>query len=442
MSEGQGTAVGVVAVGDELLVGAHPDLNSPYIAQRMIEFGRKVRRVVVVGDDEAAIADAVGGLAETCGLVFVTGGLGPTLDDVTRHGVAAALGVGLVEDAGALQEVREWFERAGREMLESNRRQALVAEGAERVPNAFGTAPGFRATHASGAVVMVLPGPPRELQGVFDAEVAPWLEAHPGDPLHRAVRSAAFADLPESAFAEKAGRWLERGSNPLVGVTVTVGIPTARGVATAPTEEEAVALAEARAADLRALVPERYLAPSVPDLGAFVGGELLRLGIPFTVAESCTGGLVAGALTSAPGVSAVFQRSFVTYADAVKRDTLGVPEAVLLERGAVSAECAAAMAEGALRRAGTRVAVSITGIAGPDGGSDEKPVGLVWFGVAQLGAEEGAAPRVRTIERRWPPMGRTRVRRWATNKALALLLEAARELSGEPGREPTGRSGA
>ena len=142
MSEGQGTAVGVVAVGDELLVGAHPALNSPYIAQRMIEFGRKVRRGVVVGDDEAAIADAVGGLAETCGLVFVTGGLGPTLDDVTRHGVAAALGVGLVEDAGALQEVREWFERAGREMLESNRRQALVAEGAERVPNAFGTAMG------------------------------------------------------------------------------------------------------------------------------------------------------------------------------------------------------------------------------------------------------------------------------------------------------------
>ncbi|RKY15327.1 MAG: competence/damage-inducible protein A, partial [Planctomycetota bacterium] len=274
----------------------------------------------------------------------------------------------------------------------------------------------------------------RELQGVFDAEIAPWLVAHPADSLHRAVRSVAFADLSESVFAEQAGDWLERGANPLVGVTVKEGILTARAVATAASEEQAIAMAEARAADIRGLVPERYLGPDVPDLGAFVGARLLELGLPFTVAESCTGGLVAGALTSAPGVSAVFRTSFVTYANEAKRDLLGVPEAILEGPGAVSAECAAAMATGALRRASSRLAVSVTGIAGPDGGSEEKPVGLVWFGVAQLDAGEDT-PCVRTVERRWPPVGRARIRRWATNKALSLLLEAARELAeAEPAR--------
>ncbi|MEM6675804.1 MAG: CinA family nicotinamide mononucleotide deamidase-related protein [Planctomycetota bacterium] len=424
------SAVGVVAVGDELLAGAHPDLNSPFLAHRMIEFGRKVRRVIVVGDDEGHIAAAVDSLASDCSLVFVTGGLGPTLDDVTRHGVARSVGAELFEDPEALVELRRWFERAGRTMLESNRRQALMARGATRIPNAFGTAPGFRIAHPGGAEVFVLPGPPRELAGVFDAEIAPWLQDHPTDALHREVRSVAFADLPESTFAEKAGDWMERGANPLVGVTVKNGILTARAVAVASTAEQAARMAEERAAGLRDLVPDHYVGPSASDFGAVVGTELTRTGVSFTVAESCTGGLVAGALTGAPGVSAVFQRSFVTYSNESKEAELGVPRAVLDAHGAVSAECAAAMAEGALRRADARIAVSITGIAGPDGGTDDKPVGLVWFGVAARQEDGGADPVVRTVERRWPPAGRARVRRWAANKALALLLQAGRELEG------------
>lgn len=425
--------VGIVAVGDELLAGAHPDLNSPYLAHRCAEFGRQVTRVIVVGDDEEDIAAAVSSLAEDNALVFVSGGLGPTLDDVTRHGVAKALGVPLVESEEAWAEVSGWFRRANRPIHESNRRQALLPEGSERIPNGFGTAPGFRATHPSGAVVMVGPGPPRELQGVFDAELAPWLHRHPPDSFKRAKRTLHFGDLPESAFAEAVGDWMARDANPLVGVTVKDGVLSVRCVATAETQAEAEAMAAERADEILASFPERYLGDEVASLGAFVGSHLVRAGLSFTVAESCTGGLVAAALTDTPGISAVFDGSFVTYSNARKVELLGVPGDALVAHGAVSAEVAAAMAKGALERTGARLAVSITGVAGPGGGTEAKPVGLVWFGLALRGGPgpDGAsgAITVRTLERRWPPVGRRRIRSWATNKALGLLLEGARELS-------------
>ncbi|QDV08491.1 Nicotinamide-nucleotide amidohydrolase PncC [Planctomycetes bacterium Poly30] len=421
------SSVGIVAVGDELLAGAHPDLNSPYLAYRCLEFGRTVRRVIVVGDEEADIAAAVDALARETATVFVSGGLGPTLDDVTRHGVAKALGVELYESEEAWAEVSGWFLRAGRPVLESNRRQALIPVGSERIPNAFGTAPGFRAVHPSGAVVMVGPGPPKELQGVFDSEMAPWLAAHPPDSKKRAKRTLHFGDLPESTFADGVGVWMARDANPLVGVTVKEGVLTARCVATADTETEANRLAEESAAAILALFPDRYLGEEVEGLGSFVGGFLAEKGLSFTVAESCTGGLVAGALTDAPGVSAVFQGSYVTYANERKVEVLGVAQASLDAHGAVSQQVAAEMARGALERSGARLAVSTTGVAGPTGGTEEKPIGLVWFGLALRHAS--GEIEVRTVDRRWPPLGRERIRSWAKNKALGLLLEGARDLT-------------
>ncbi len=432
MSAPAPASVGIVAVGDELLVGAHPDLNSPYLAHRCVEFGRQVKRVIVVGDDEDDIAAAVNSLCEENALVLVSGGLGPTLDDVTRHGVAKALGVPLYESEEAWEEVQGWFIRAGRPILDSNRRQALIAEGSERIPNGFGTAPGFRAVHPSGAVVMVGPGPPGELQGVFDAEIAPWLESHPPDELKRSKATLHFGDLPESTFAETVGEWMARDANPLVGVTVKEGVLSVRCVATAATQAEADAMAAERAGAIRGAFPDRYLGDEVAGLGAFVGARLAKAGLTFTVAESCTGGLVAGALTEAPGVSAVFEGSFVTYSNARKVELLGVSEATLADHGAVSEAVATEMARGALERTGARLAVSVTGVAGPGGGTEAKPVGLVWFALAlrQPPGPDGApgVVEVRTLERRWPPLGRQRVRSWASNKALGLLLEGSREL--------------
>lgn len=419
--------VAIVAVGDELLAGAHPDLNSPWLAARMAESGRAVQRVFVVGDDEADIARAVERAAEGTELVFVSGGLGPTLDDVTRHGVARALGADLVEDAAAWATIQGYFERLGREVTPSNRRQALLPAGAEVVPNGHGTAPGFRGTHRSGATVIVLPGPPRELQGVFRDEVEPWLAARPADGLVRAKAVVTFVDLPESHFADGVGAWMERGANPLVGCTVKAGVLTARCLASAPTEAEARRLAEDRAAELAARFPDHYVGGDTgPSLGAYVGSELVRLGHAFAVAESCTGGAVAAAVTDAPGVSAVFRGALVTYANEAKQSLLGVPGDLLEAHGAVSPEVARAMAEGALRRAEAAVAVSTTGIAGPGGGTDEKPVGLVWFGVATWRPD--GSVHTRAVDRRWPAVGRARIRAWASNKALVLLLEAARGL--------------
>lgn len=418
------SSVAIVSVGDELLAGAHPDLNAPYLASRMVEFGRSVTRIFIVGDEEPDIAEAVDRAAECASLVFVSGGLGPTLDDVTRHGVALSVKAEIVESEEAWIEVRGWFERSGRPVLESNRRQALLPKGAARVPNAFGTAPGFRAMHPSGASVVVLPGPPKELQGVFDAEVEPWLAVQAMDGLFRKKAVVTFGDLPESTFAEAVGAWMERSAKPLVGVTVKDGILTARCVGTDLDEAAAQAQADSRAEDIRRLFPERYLGGPITDFGAFVGAELLARGLRFTVAESCTAGAVADAVCAAPGVSAVFDGSYVVYANDWKSAQLGVPESLLAQHGAVSSECAEAMARGALERSGADLAVSVTGIAGPGGGSDAKPVGLVWFGVATR-TKIGEVQAV-SVERRWPALGRERVRRWARNKALGLLLAAAR----------------
>lgn len=418
--------VGVVAVGDELLAGAHPDLNSPYLASRMVEFGRRVTAVRVVGDDVDAIRTAVEELARTCALVFTSGGLGPTLDDVTRHGVAAAAGEPLEESSEVWEALRDWFERSGRVASESNRRQALFPRGARILENAHGTAPGFHTALPNGADVLVLPGPPRELQGMFRDVVEPWLAARPVDALHRVKRAVSFADVPESEFAEAVGGWMSRDANPLIGVTVKEGVLIARCLATSEDEAEAVRLAESRASEIRALFPDRWLGGEVARLGQFVGSELTELGLRFTVAESCTGGRVAAALTDAAGVSAAFHGSFVTYDNGWKARDLGVPETDLEQHGAVSDVVARAMAEGALERAGADVALSVTGIAGPTGGTDQKPVGLVWFGIATRGAD--GAVTSRAVERRWPAAGRSRVRAWATTKALALLLRAGRDL--------------
>ncbi|MEL6715424.1 MAG: CinA family nicotinamide mononucleotide deamidase-related protein, partial [Planctomycetota bacterium] len=399
MTDPDPRTVGIVAVGDELLAGAHPDLNSPWIAARVQELGYRTRRVFVVGDDEDDIAAAVTRAAEGAMLVFVSGGLGPTLDDVTRHGVARSVEAELEVDDAAWEEIQAFFARAGRETKPSNRRQALRPVGANVVPNAFGTAPGFRAQHPTGATVFVLPGPPREMQGVFAAEVEPWLAARPVDGRVRVKAIATFADLSESQFADAVGAWMERDANPLVGVTVKDGVLTARAVGSAATEPEARALAEARVADVAALFPDHHVGGDIGrGLGRFVGEELVRLGVTFTLAESCTGGLVAATVLDAPGLSAVLRNTWVTYANEAKVELLGVPSGVIERHGAVSAECAGAMAAGALERSGARVAVSVSGVAGPDGGTETKPVGLVWFGVARQGP---GGTVVRTYERRW-----------------------------------------
>lgn len=413
-----GLRAALCSVGDELLAGKHPDLNAPFLARELQALGVEVGEVAVVGDDEQAIAAAVTRLASGAELVFVTGGLGPTLDDVTRHGVARAAGVALTLDPEAHDQVTAWYRTSGREMPASNSRQALVPEGAAILANPVGTAPGFEVSVAGGAVVRVLPGPPSELRAMWQQGVGARVRASLGPGTVRVEHRFHLQGLSESQFSDDAGVWLEREGNPLVGVTVARGLLTARLVARGATEGEARGVLEPLASEFRDrfqswIYSERHATPEE----ALVEGLTAR-GLTVSTAESCTGGLVAGALTAVPGSSAVLREAFVTYANEAKESRLGVERELLEASGAVSEGVARSMARGAARVAGADLALATSGVAGPGGGTPEKPVGLVCFGVWFQGQSWAGS-------RTWPGRaGRAAVRDWATAHALVLGLRA------------------
>lgn len=403
----------VVAVGDELVQGDKQDRNVGWIATALAGHGWQVVEARLVGDDEAQVARTVLELGRELGLVVVTGGLGPTLDDVTRHALARAAGVGLRLDAEARVEVESWFRSRGRPIPASNERQMLLPEGAQMLRNPAGTAPGFRMRIAQ-AWVVVLPGPPFEMQAVFEREVAPWLATLPA---HRELGLRAelgLFGLPESEFADRAGAWMEREANPCIGVLAHSGILCVRLTARAGAHEEARKLLEQRLVELRAAFAPWLFEEGGHDLAHSVGRRLIESRTSVATAESCTGGLVAEMLTRVPGISEVFLEGFVTYSNRAKVERLGVDPALIERHGAVSPEVAEAMARGAAERSGARLAVSVTGVAGPAGGTPEKPVGLVHFGLARDG-------RLRVESARFPPRGREQVREWAANFALDLL---------------------
>lgn len=401
----------LLAVGDELLSGAQADTNSGWLSRQLAALGIAVEAVELVGDDEELIADAVGRALARAELVLVGGGLGPTLDDVTRHGVARHFGRVLVEDPGALAEVARWFQGRGVEMSDTNRRQALFPAGARCVRNRAGTAPAFL-LEEEGRALFALPGPPRELEVVWREEVVPWLRARGWTRPAIAERRFYLFGLPESRFAERAGDWMARDADPRMGCTVRDGTLTAtlRARSDAP---GSLADLERRAEDFRTRFAAECYSESEWELEAVLARELLARGASITLAESCTGGMAQALLTRVPGISRAFKRGFVTYSDEAKVELLGVPPERLRDHGAVSREVAEAMAAGAARASGADLALAVTGIAGPDGGSDEKPVGLVWFATAWKG-------RVLATERRLPPVDRDSIRRVAARTALFL----------------------
>lgn len=417
----------VLSLGDELVQGKKTDTNSPWLAKELVELGLEPEELCTLDDGVGHICAALLRLAAAADVVLITGGLGPTLDDVTREAVAAAAGVGLAEDAGALAWLTGRFQEMGREMAASNLRQVLFPEGARVLPNEKGTAPGFHMT-IGNTEVFALPGPPREMKPMFRNSVAPMLESL-GKSLGLLPRARFYLhSTSESVFAEQvhsAGEWMAREANPLMAVTASHGVLsvqlTARDRTLASTHK-----LEQRARDFRSLFGGFIYSEAESRPAFALGATLIAAGLKVTLAESCTGGGVAAALTDVPGISAVFERSFVTYSNAAKHAELGVPEHLLEAHGAVSPEVVEAMARGAAMRAGTDLALSVSGIAGPGGGTEDKPVGLVWFGV--YGAHKEAVT-VQTVSHRFPNADRAQVRTWAVRTGLMLLLQAARDLA-------------
>jgi nicotinamide-nucleotide amidase len=402
----------LLAIGSELLGPLRAETNSLWLTERLLDVGIEVQARVTLADDLALLESAFREALSRADLVVATGGLGPTADDLTREAAAGATGRPLRREVSIVEALRARFARYGRTMSATNEKQADVIEGAEALANGRGTAPG-QALELGGRLLVLLPGPPGEMKPMFEEQVLPRLRARAGATRVVRRRVLRIAAMPESEVDEIAAPVYSRFDNPTTTILGAVGQVELHLVARGDGVEDAERRIEELAAALRSALPDRIFSEDGRDLPHVVIGLLRERGLSLSAAESCTGGLLCGRLTDVPGASATLERAYVTYANRAKVEELGLDPVLLERHGAVSEEVAAAMAQGARRAASADVGVAITGIAGPDGGSAEKPVGLVF--VALDGA---AGTRVR---RSVFPGARERVRFQATQVALEML---------------------
>jgi nicotinamide-nucleotide amidase len=400
----------ILSTGDELTTGRIVDTNANWLADKLFELGIDVTAVITVGDFPERLEWAWRQAIARAHLVISTGGIGPTADDLTSETVARVAGVPLVLDEESAGRIRGFFAAANRPMPENNLRQALIPRGAVIVPNPLGTAPGYRLA-VGDCHLVVLPGVPREMKPMMEDTVLPWVRAQRGGEVYLArvfqtfgITESGLDELVAGVVAPEEGRISFRASFPEVSLRVVVhGAP-----------DEA-----ARRLDIVAARLRERLGPCVYGEGAvtmqeMVGRALAVKGLTLAVAESCTGGLVGHRLTEVAGSSAWFRGGVIAYANEVKEQLLGVRAATLARHGAVSEETAAEMADGVRRALGADLGLGVTGIAGPTGGTPEKPVGTVCFALARAAG---------TVTQRYPLWG---TRDWVKLLASQIALDWAR----------------
>jgi nicotinamide-nucleotide amidase len=401
----------LLAIGSELLGPLRSDTNTIWMTGRLLEIGVATTARITVADDAALLQSAFRHALHRADVVIASGGLGPTEDDLTREAAAGALGRPLHRDAAYLDFLKARFASFNRPMAPVNEKQADLIEGATLLPNARGTAPGQK-VEADGRLLFLLPGPPGEMKPMFDAQVVPVLQSRAaGSVLRR--RILRIAAMGESDVEQLVAPVYKAYTNPITTILGGAGQTELHLVATAETTERAEALLEELNARLRDVLPGRIFSEDGRELPEVVAALLRERKLTLAIAESCTGGLLSARLTEVPGASAFLERAFVTYSNRAKIEEVGVDPALVAREGAVSGEVAAAMAAGARRVAGTDVGIGITGIAGPDGGTPEKPVGLVFIAV-----DGAAGTRVRRAQF---PGDRERVRAQATQVALEMV---------------------
>ena len=368
----------IIAIGSELLTPTKTDTNSLWLTEKLDDIGIEVKLKTIVGDDRLRLEEAISDALKRSNVVITTGGLGPTADDITRQCTAAAIGRDLVYRDDLEVHLRERFRSWGREMPEINKRQAFIFEGAEILPNPNGSAVGMLA-EIDGKFLIVLPGPPRENQPMFLDHVLGRLKAMAGEGFVKR-RVLSVSGLGESAVDEIAAPIY--GAFPDVQTSILFNKSEVQIHIAARSEIEIVASTscDKLADELIRAIGKAVFATHGETMEAIVGEHLRRRGETIAVAESCTGGLIARRITEVPGSSAYFLEGAVTYSNAAKIRTLGVSPTLLETHGAVSSQCAEAMAKGMREYASSDHAVSVTGIAGPDGGTEDKPVGTVFIG--------------------------------------------------------------
>lgn len=371
----------ILCVGSELLLGSIVNTNARWLADQLAALGLAHYRQQVVGDHRGRLIAALQSASRRCRLLITTGGLGPTPDDLTTEAIAAAFDTPLEERPEVWADIQTKLVRRGRSPSPTVRRQALLPVGATLLPNPTGTAPGMIWTPVPGFTLLSFPGVPREMKAMWEATAVPWLRQSGLAQGVFASRILRFWGVGEATLAEQLADLLA-GSNPTVAPYAGAGEVTLRLTAAAADRAAAEALLAPLEAELRARTGTACFGDGDDSLASVVLAALRQRGQSLAVAESCTGGGLGAALAAVPGASDVFVGGVIAYANAVKQQLLGVPAALLREHGAVSDPVARAMAEGVQRQTGSTWALAVSGIAGPGGGSPDKPVGLVHLALA------------------------------------------------------------
>ncbi len=374
----------ILSIGDELVLGQTVDTNSAWLSNQLAAVGCDITAHATVPDDQPLIEQAIRAAVGRCDVLLISGGIGPTEDDLTRQSLAAVMGVELEMNGVWLTKLTDFFKSRGREMPEINKIQAMIPKGAEMIDNAAGTAAGVRATIGK-TEIFVMPGVPKEMKLMFTTSALPFIKQRSGGAVILSRTLHTFG-LGESSIGEKLGTLMKRGNNPSVGTTVANGIVSLRLNARFESLEKATRELEQVTSACEACLGDIIFGRDETTLPHVIA-ELIKQGEKkrtVVTAESCTGGLLAKMLTDLPGSSAYFTQGWVTYSNLSKYDRLGVPTDVINVYGAVSEPVVEAMAKNARRLAGATYALAISGIAGPDGGSPTKPVGTVCIALAVI----------------------------------------------------------
>lgn len=375
----------ILCVGTELLLGDTVNTNAAYLAKELALCGIGCYYQSVVGDNPERLESAVALALSRADMVIMTGGLGPTYDDLTKETVAAYFGISMELHEESLAKMRGFFCKSGREMTKNNEKQAMMPKGAAVFPNERGTAPGL-AVQSGGKHAILLPGPPREMTAMFRQQVRPYLQKLSNTVLRS--HTIHLFGIGESTVEDILREKIQSMQNPTVAPYAKEGEVQLRVTASAATGQEADALIKPVADEICGMFPEYVYGIDIGTLQNALVQALRAKNKTIATAESCTGGLISARITEVPGASAVFGYGLCVYANDAKTSLLGVSPDTLAKYGAVSRETAIEMARGARERLGADIGVSTTGIAGPDGGSEEKPVGLVWIGISTADGDE------------------------------------------------------
>lgn len=371
----------IISVGTELLLGEIVDTNASYLSQKLADLGIDVHYRHTVGDNLARLSEVISTALSRSDVVILTGGLGPTEDDLTREAIAAATGRPLRRVPASEQWLREFFAARSRPLAPSNLKQADAPEGAEHMPNSCGTAPGIYLPW-DGRLIFAAPGPPTELREMAERTILPLLREHLGETNQLFTRSLLLTDIGESQVADALAALIDAQDDPTIAMYASPALVRVRLATKAADEAAARERFAPVEAEIRRLLPDNVFGTDDDTMAGVVGQLLRERGQTVAVAESCTGGLAASKITDVAGASDYFLAGVVAYANEAKQSLLGVPAEILGRHGAVSEECARAMALGVRAAARADYGLATTGIAGPGGGTEDKPVGLVYIAVA------------------------------------------------------------